>query len=69
MATGGSFPWEGSVKLTTHLHLLPRSRKVELYLHSPIRLHGIVLKLIKHRDNLKNLIQQNIMVLTTGMVT
>jgi hypothetical protein len=23
------------VKLTTHLHLMPRSRKVELYLHSP----------------------------------
>jgi hypothetical protein len=24
------------VKLTTHLHLVPRSRMVELYLHSPI---------------------------------
>jgi hypothetical protein len=24
------------VRLTTHLHLVPRSRKVELYLHSPI---------------------------------
>jgi hypothetical protein len=24
---------------------------VELYLHSPIRLHGVMLKLIKHRDN------------------
>jgi hypothetical protein len=31
------------VKLTTHLHLVPRSRKVEPYLHSPTRLHGIVL--------------------------
>jgi hypothetical protein len=30
------------VKLTTHLHLVPRSRKVELYLHSPICHHGIV---------------------------
>jgi hypothetical protein len=30
------------VKLTTHLHLMPRSRMVELYLHSPIWLHGIV---------------------------
>jgi hypothetical protein len=50
MATGGSFPGGGgeysggSVKLTTHLHLVPRSRMVELYLHSPICLHGIVLK-------------------------
>jgi hypothetical protein len=30
-------------KLTTHLHLVLRSRKVELYLHSPKCLHGIVL--------------------------
>jgi hypothetical protein len=29
-------------KLTTHLLLVPRSRMVELYLHSPIRLHGLV---------------------------
>jgi hypothetical protein len=29
------------VKLTTHLHLVPRSKIVELYLHSPIRLHGV----------------------------
>jgi hypothetical protein len=33
----------GGVKLTTHLHLVPRSRKMELYLHSLIELHGIVL--------------------------
>jgi hypothetical protein len=32
------------VKFTSHLHLVPRSRKVELYLHCPICLHGIVLK-------------------------
>jgi hypothetical protein len=31
------------VKLTTHLHLAPRSKMVKLYLHSPIRLHGVVL--------------------------
>jgi hypothetical protein len=31
------------VKLTTHLHLVPRSWMVELYLCSPIRLHGIML--------------------------
>jgi hypothetical protein len=35
--------WSGrDVKLRTHLHLVPRSRNVELYLHFPIR-HGIVL--------------------------
>jgi hypothetical protein len=32
------------VMLTTHLHLVPRLRTVELYLHSPIGLHGVVLK-------------------------
>jgi hypothetical protein len=31
------------VKLTTHLHLVLKSRMVELYLHSPTRLHGAVL--------------------------
>jgi hypothetical protein len=31
------------VKVATHLHLVLRSRMVELYLHSPICLHGIVL--------------------------
>jgi hypothetical protein len=30
------------VKLRTHLHLLPRSRMVELHLHSPICHHGVV---------------------------
>jgi hypothetical protein len=43
-ATGGSFPGgkaAGAVKLTTHLRLVPRSRIVELYLDSPIRLHGM----------------------------
>jgi hypothetical protein len=46
MNTGGSFLWGQSgrgVKLTTHLHLMPSSRKVELYLHFPICLYGIVL--------------------------
>jgi hypothetical protein len=28
------------VKLTAHLHLVWSSKIVELYLHSPIRLHG-----------------------------
>jgi hypothetical protein len=31
------------LKLTTHLHLLPTSRMAELYLHSTICLHGIML--------------------------
>jgi hypothetical protein len=31
------------VKLTTYLHLIPRSRKMELYLNFPICLHGILL--------------------------
>jgi hypothetical protein len=28
------------VKLTTHLQLVPRSKYVDLYIHSSIRLHG-----------------------------
>jgi hypothetical protein len=45
MGTGGSFPRNKAtgVELTTHLHLVPRSRIVELYLHSPIHLHGVML--------------------------
>jgi hypothetical protein len=40
------------VKLTTHLYLELKSRMVELYLHSPIYLHGVVLEfIIKHREN------------------
>jgi hypothetical protein len=35
--------WGTGVKLTTHLHLVLRVRTLELYLHSPIRLHGVVL--------------------------
>jgi hypothetical protein len=31
------------MKMTTQLQLVPRSRKVDLYLHCPIRLHGVVL--------------------------
>jgi hypothetical protein len=31
------------MKLTTQLHLCPRIRIVELQLHYPIRLHGMVL--------------------------
>jgi hypothetical protein len=42
----GYFPGgkeEGVVKLITHPHLARRSRKLELYLHSPECFHGIVL--------------------------
>jgi hypothetical protein len=41
-----------SVKLTTHLHLVPRSRMMELHLHSPTYPNGIELNYItKYRDN------------------
>jgi hypothetical protein len=41
------------VKLTTHLQEVPRSRKCgSIHIHSPIRLHGVVLNyVVKHRDN------------------
>jgi hypothetical protein len=32
-------------------HSPPRSRMTELYLHSHIRVHGVVLDELKHRDN------------------
>jgi hypothetical protein len=32
------------VKVTTHIHLVPRSIMVEFYLHTPIRLNGVVLR-------------------------
>jgi hypothetical protein len=46
------FPWGQSgrsVILTTNLHSVPKLRLhgVILYLHSPIRLHGVI---VKHRD-------------------
>jgi hypothetical protein len=56
MCTGGSFPRRQSgrgVKLTTHLYLVPRSRMLELYLHSPICLHGIVLNWLSAGTNLR----------------
>jgi hypothetical protein len=54
MSTGVSFSGESGwgVKLTTHLHLVPRSIKVELWLHSPIRLHGVVLHKLSTRTTL-----------------
>jgi hypothetical protein len=42
--------WQG-VKLITHLHLLPRSRMVELYFLSPHTSPWHSAKLIKHKDN------------------
>jgi hypothetical protein len=41
MGTEGSFPGE-SVKLTTHLQLVPRSRKCGSTCPLPIRVHGVV---------------------------
>jgi hypothetical protein len=44
VGNGGCFPEsKADVKLTTHLHLVPRSRLVELYLHFLMRLYGMVL--------------------------
>jgi hypothetical protein len=34
------------VKYTAYLHLVPKSRMVELYLHSPIRIHFAVLNFL-----------------------
>jgi hypothetical protein len=38
----GSIPNKCKRFGTTHLYLVPRSRMVELYLHSRIRLHDVV---------------------------
>jgi hypothetical protein len=39
--------------MTIHVHLVPRSIMVELWVHYPMLLHGIVLNyMFKHRDNL-----------------
>jgi hypothetical protein len=47
----GLFPWGRGVKLTTHLHLVLRSKSEWSYTSTPpILLHGVVLSL-KHRDN------------------
>jgi hypothetical protein len=48
MGTGSFFSGDKrglgvGVNLTTHLHIVPRSKMVELYLHSAIRLHEVVL--------------------------
>jgi hypothetical protein len=37
------------VKLTTNLHLLSRSRVVQMYFHSPLQLHGMVLNCLNTR--------------------
>jgi hypothetical protein len=47
MSTVGSFPgiksYRRVVKMITHLHLVTKSKMVELYLHSPVLFHGVVL--------------------------
>jgi len=41
------FPWRQSsqgIKLTTHLHLVPRSKNVQSYTSTPpLQIHGVVL--------------------------
>jgi hypothetical protein len=40
------------LKLTTHLHIMPRSGIVELYLQVPlVRLYSVLLDHLKHRGN------------------
>jgi hypothetical protein len=39
----GSFPGDKETSAYSHLHLVPRSRMMELYLHFPRRFHGMVL--------------------------
>jgi hypothetical protein len=39
------------VKLTIHLHLVPKSRMVEIYLLSPIHLHGLMLNYLSTGTN------------------
>jgi hypothetical protein len=43
MDTRASFPRGKDQEYEAYLHLLPRIRKVELHLHSPTHLRGIVL--------------------------
>jgi hypothetical protein len=46
MGNRGSFLGDKAavgMKLTTHLHLVVRLRMTEIYLHSPLRFHGVVL--------------------------
>jgi hypothetical protein len=38
--------------MTSHLHPVPRSGMLELYIHSPIRLHGVVLNSLRTGTNL-----------------
>jgi hypothetical protein len=40
------------MKLTNHLQIVPRSRKRRLYIHSPIRLHGVVLNELSKETSL-----------------
>jgi hypothetical protein len=50
----GFFSWGKAAETWSwpHLQLVPRSRKVDLYIHSPIRLHGVVLYYLSTGTNL-----------------
>jgi hypothetical protein len=43
MGAGGLLPG-GGLRLTNYFHLVPRPRKLKLYLHSPINLEGEIKK-------------------------
>jgi hypothetical protein len=52
LGTRNSFLWgkvAGGMKLTTHLHLVLRSRMVQLYLHSSNM--ALWCSIIEHKDN------------------
>jgi hypothetical protein len=47
------------MKLTTHLQLVLRSRNVDLYIHSPVRLHVVLLNYLSTGTTLPFLIIEN----------
>jgi hypothetical protein len=54
MGTGGSFPGvnrQGREADHTPTTSVEVKKNVDLYIHSLTHLHGIILKLVKHRDN------------------
>jgi hypothetical protein len=42
-----------SMKLTTHLHLMPRQRMMKLYIHYPICLHRVVINKLRTGKSLR----------------
>jgi hypothetical protein len=51
------------VKLNTHLCLILNLRMIELYVHSPMYLHGVMLNyVINCRDNVKAFVSNEIFI-------